>query len=141
MAASDNVTTLRTFFKQIDGQEWDAATQVFTEDYRLHMSGNPQPMTAQEFAGFGQMFFAAIPDLTHTIEAAVVDGDDVAIRLTVAGTHRHELMGVPGSGRPVSVSSFNFYRFRAGQIAEQWITFDVMSLMQQIGGIPAPAAA
>jgi predicted ester cyclase len=39
----------------------------------------------------------------------------------------------------VQVNSFNFYRFRDGRIAEQWITFDTMSLMQQIGAIPVPA--
>ena len=141
MAGSEHVATLRTFFGQVDRQELDAAMQAFADGFQIHMSGNPQPMTAQEFADFGKMFFAAIPDLTHTIEAVVADGDDVAIRLTVAGTHQHELMGAPGSGRAVSASSFNFYRFRDGKIAEQWITFDALGLMQQIGALPAPVAA
>jgi steroid delta-isomerase-like uncharacterized protein len=141
MAGSDNVAALRTFFGHVDRQEWDAAMQAFADDFVLHMSGNPQPMTVQEFADFGKMFSAAMPDLTHSIDAVVVDGDDVASRLNVTGTHLHELMGVPGSGRAVSVSSFNFYRFRDGKIVEQWINFDALGLMQQIGALPAAAAA
>jgi steroid delta-isomerase-like uncharacterized protein len=139
MAGADNKGVVREFFERLDRQEWDAAMTAFADDYRLHMAGNPQPMNAQEFAGFGQMFFAAIPDLTHTIDATIAEGDTVACRLTVAGTHRHELMGVPGTGRAVRVSSFNFYRFRDGKIAEQWINFDAMGLMQQLGAVPNAA--
>jgi steroid delta-isomerase-like uncharacterized protein len=141
MAGEDNAAVVRTFFELIDRQDFASVMPLLADDYVLHMTGSPQPMTAQEFTGFGQMFFAAIPDLTHTIDAMVVAGDDVAIRLTVAGTHQHELMGVPGSGRAVSVNSFNFYRFRGGKIAEQWVNFDAMGLMQQIGAIPAPVSA
>ena len=139
MAGDENKAAVRRFFQLIDRQEVVAAMEVFADDYRLHMSGNPEPMTAQEFAGFGQMFFSAMPDLTHTVDALVADEDQVACRLTVAGTHRGELMGFPPTGRAVQVNSFNLYRFRDGRIAEQWITFDVMSLMQQIGAVPVPA--
>jgi steroid delta-isomerase-like uncharacterized protein len=120
-------------------QEWDAAAEILADGYQLHMSGNPEPMNAQEFAGFGQMFFAAMPDLTHTVDALVAEGDHVACRLTVAGTQQHELMGVPPTGRNMRVNSYNFYRFRDGKIVEQWVTFDAMSMMQQLGAIPVPA--
>lgn len=141
MTRSDNIATIRTLFEHLDRQDWDTAKTAFADDYVVHMSGNPHPMTADEFIGLGQTFYTAIPDLTHAIDAAVVDGDDVAIRLTITGTHQHELMGVPGSGRAVSLGSFNFYRFRDGKIAEQWVLLDAQGLMQQIGALPAPAAA
>lgn len=139
MTGDENKAAVRRFFQLIDQQEFEAAMEVFADDYRLHMSGNPEPMTPQEFASFGQMFFAAMPDLTHTVDALVAEGDHVACRLTVAGTQQGELMGVPPTGRAVQANSYNFYRFRDGKIAEQWITFDVMSLMQQLGAIPVPA--
>jgi steroid delta-isomerase-like uncharacterized protein len=139
MTGDENKAAVRRFFQNLDRQDWEAAMDVFADDYRLHMSGNPQPMTAQEFAGFGQMFFAAMPDLTHTVDALVAEGDEVACRLIVAGTHEGELMGVPPTGRAVQVDSFNFYRFRDGKIVEQWVNFDAMSLMQQIGAVPVPA--
>ena len=57
-----------------------------------------------------------------------------------AGTHEGELMGVPASNRPISVEVITILRFDGdGRIAERWNVADFLSMLQQIGAIPAPA--
>ncbi len=127
---------LRTLYQRLDQEQFDAVAASFTDDYVAHVGSDPQSMNVDQFVGLGQSFFAAMPGLTHTIESISVDGDTAAVRITVSGIHQHDLMGVPGTGRAVRVSAANFFRFRDGKIAEQWLLFDALGMLQQIGAIP-----
>ena len=80
------------------------------------------------------MIRSAIPDLVRTIDAQVVDGERVATRFTDQGTHRGELLGVPATGRTVSVRGINIELVRDGRIVETWHVEDLAGLMAQIQG-------
>ena len=69
----------------------------------------------------------------------IADGDKVAVRYRIRGTHSDELMGVPATGNAVDVEGQSFFRFEDGRLAERWQALDVVSLMTQIGALPAPA--
>jgi predicted ester cyclase len=47
-------------------------------------------------------------------------------------------MGMPPTGKTVRVTGVNVARFAAGKIAESWFNFDMLTLLQQVGAIPAP---
>jgi steroid delta-isomerase-like uncharacterized protein len=88
------------------------------------------------FAGFWE----AVPDARLTINDAFEADDQVAVRATITGTHEGELMGVPASHRPISVDVITILRFGDdGRIAERWNVADFLSMLQQIGAIPAAA--
>ncbi len=74
----------------------------------------------------------AFPDLRVEIDDVVADGDRVALRLTIRGTHQGEFVGIPATGRQVSYISHEFYRVADGLIAEEWICSDTGTLFQQI---------
>ena len=57
------------------------------------------------------------------------------------GTHRGDFMGVPASGKPISVTYIDLWRARGGRLARNWVQLDILGLLQQVGAIPAPAAA
>ena len=71
----------------------------------------------------------------------VAEGDKVAVRLNVTGTHKGEFQGIPPSGRKLSIDEMAFLTIIDGRITEGWITSDTMSFMQQIGAIPTDAQA
>ena len=56
------------------------------------------------------------------------------------GTHRGELMGVPPTGKAVSVPAILIYRIANGKIAEFWMNADTLGLLQQLGAVPVPTA-
>ena len=61
--------------------------------------------------------------------------------MRLAGRHDGEFMGMPPTGRAVAIGSINFLRCVDGWIAEQWIDFDGLGMMQQLGAVPAPQVA
>ena len=79
----------------------------------------------------------AFPDLHFKIEDILAEGDKVAYRLTVTGTHKGEFQGIQPTDKKVSFSSTGISNIVDGKVAEDWVEADVMGLMQQIGAIPS----
>ncbi len=121
-------------------QRIDRAEEFFTPDYLDHA---PLPGQAPGLAGAKHKwttYLAAVPDMHATIDDVVAEGDKVAVRWTVQGTQRGELLGIPPTSRPVRFSGISLYRLAKGKIAEQWEQWDRLNLLQQLGVLPAPPA-
>jgi predicted ester cyclase len=86
------------------------------------------------------MYLAGIPDLRVTIEEMVAEGDKVGARRSYESTHGGSCWGVPPTGRQVRIGGISIFRLAGGKIAEHWKQLDRLTLMQQLGVIPAPAA-
>lgn len=86
---------------------------------------------------FASALLAAFPDLHVHIEDLVAEGDRLVTRYSVHGTHKGELMGIPPTGKSASIGGIAIDRFENGQSVEHWEIFDQMSMMQQLGVIPA----
>jgi len=76
----------------------------------------------------------AFPDMEMRPDAIIAEGDTVAARVTLKGTHRGDFMGIPGTGKEVVVAVADFFRVENGQIAEHWGVADMASMMEQLGG-------
>jgi len=87
------------------------------------------------------MFRSGMPDLRVDILDMIAEGDKVAVRYTVEGTHEGDLFGVPPPGRRVSIESMTVERVSDGKIREHWRVTDTLDMMQQLGAIPAPENA
>ena len=87
------------------------------------------------------MFRSAIPGLRVVVEDMIAEGDKVAVRYTLEGTHEGELFGVPPMGRRLSIKSISVERVSDGKIREHWRVSDSLDMMQQLGVIPAPEHA
>jgi steroid delta-isomerase-like uncharacterized protein len=85
------------------------------------------------------MLRSAFPDLKATIEDIVAEGDKVVVRQTWTGTHTGgEFMGVPPSGKAVSIGVIDIIRIAGGKFVEHWGQMDSMGMMQQLGAVPPP---
>ena len=67
---------------------------------------------------------------------SVTEGDKLAFRWLLSGTHEGEFMGVPATGRRVEAMGMDIVRVADGKIVEHWGEFDAMGLLRQIGAIP-----
>ena len=94
-------------------------------------------MDVEATTAFAAMFFDALPDLSHPLEELVAEGDKVAFRCRYECTHTGTaFMGVPPSGRRISMTGVGVMRVDDGKVAEFWVSPDRMTLMQQIGALP-----
>jgi predicted ester cyclase len=84
------------------------------------------------------MFYAAFPDIHFRVDDLLAEGDLVAARVTVTGTHQGEFMGIPATGRSVEVDVMDFVSYRDGKGTAHWGVSDMVSLLQQLGVMPPP---
>lgn len=87
-------------------------------------------------AQFIDLYRWAFPDLHISVDDVVANGDQVITRWRLQGTHQNALMGVEASGRKVDVSGVRIDRIRGGKIAESWMHWEAMQLLEQIGALP-----
>lgn len=123
---------------------WDkwnisAADQLLTDDYQFHVPGVPVALNRDATKQVVTMFGAAFPDLTHTVDEMLGEGDAIAARWTVRGTHQGEFQGIPATGKSVVLSGLTVHHVRDGKLCETWLSFDQMALMQQLGTISVAA--
>jgi predicted ester cyclase len=82
--------------------------------------------------------------VTGTIRQAIGSGNTVVQEITWKGTHTGELLGpagaMPPSGKRIAVPASVWYTFQGDQICEIHHHLDMMSMLQQLGAIPAPGA-
>jgi steroid delta-isomerase-like uncharacterized protein len=90
--------------------------RIFTKDATVHMPGVPPNVDTKQIFSALRL---GMPDFQTKIEDIVAEGDKVALRITWSGTHKGELMGIPATGKHISVTEMQFYRFENGQIAER----------------------
>jgi predicted ester cyclase len=102
---------------------------------------NAPPGLAPGIEGYKQFFSmlnAGFPDYHSTIEDAIAEGDKVVHRFRGRGTHKGEWMGIAPTGKQVTVTGILIYRIAGDKIVEEWLQYDVMGLMQQLGAVPSP---
>ncbi len=85
-----------------------------------------------------QMMRTGFPDIQWTLKEMVAEGDTVAARFIMRGTHQGSFFGFPPTGKTIEVQAMNFYRFSGGQIVEEYGQPDMLGLLQQIGAVPRP---
>ena len=124
-----------TFLKMNNTHDPDLVDQFEAEGYVNHealFSAGGREANRQ----FWQAFFAALPDVSASMEDLVVSGDRVVGRFVYRGTHTGDLMGIPASGNAVEMRSIDIWRTEDGVFAEHWDEINALQLFQQMGALP-----
>jgi len=137
MSSDENKALVTRFFAALDDQDLDGVADVLAPDYRLHFDGNPE-MNREAGIGFFGAFLEAFPDITHQVQDQIAEGDRVAIRIVVHGTHQKEMMGIPATGNEMTISATNMVRVDQNKIAEHWVNSDGIGMLVQLGAMPPP---
>ena len=136
MSTEDNKALVRRFYGE--GVHNPALfDELLAPTYVLHLPGSPPIAGIEQAKQLMVAYTSAFPDLQLSTEDLVAEGDIVAIRNTWRGTHQGAFQGLPPTGKHVTFSGSDFFRFVDGKIAEQWADLDALGLMQQLGSIPA----
>ena len=88
---------------------------------------------------FVREFRQAFPDFYDIIEDQVAEGDKVVTRFTSVGAHRGPLMGVEPTNKQVRWSGIAIDRVVGGKIVEEWVSWDMMGMLQQLGAVSWPS--
>jgi steroid delta-isomerase-like uncharacterized protein len=116
----------------------DDFDEVFAPDYVDH---NPAPGQSPDREGFRQFAGAlrtALPDMHSSVDDLVAEGDRVAWRYSLQATHTGPLLGIPATGKPITMTGISIDRFAGGQIVERWSELDTLGLLSQVGAVSVP---
>jgi steroid delta-isomerase-like uncharacterized protein len=118
----------------------DKLDELVTDDVVDHEQGLPgQPEGKEGVRFFVETMRGAFSDLKASVGPSVESGDMAAAEVTITGKHTGEFLGVPASNKSFEIQTVDIVRIEDGKCAEHWGVTDNMSLMQQIGAVPAPA--
>jgi steroid delta-isomerase-like uncharacterized protein len=140
MSAEENKAIMRRYFEGA-WEQGDLALldELLAPDYVNHTPATPDlPTDPEGVKGVVSMFRGGIPDLKVVIEDMIAEGDKVATRYTLEGTHEGELFGVPPTGQRLSIKSMTVERVSEGKIRDHWRVTDSLEMMQQLGVVPEP---
>lgn len=130
-----NKETTRRLYEGVSNGDVEAVTALFTDDMVDHeeVPGLENATGRERVVAVVGMFRTAFPDLTMAIDDMIAEGDKVFVRGHFGGTHEGDFMGVPATGKHVTVPLGDFFRFEDGKLAEHWGVTDTGVLMQQLG--------
>jgi predicted ester cyclase len=110
----------RTYEELLNGGELSVADELVAPDFVNHEAPPGKDRGPESMRGLATMLRTAFPDLHFTIEDLVAEGDTVAGRLTMSGTHEGPLMEMAPTGRSVRQDHMHIVRFRDGKALEHW---------------------
>ena len=134
----DHTSSINRLYDLINAGDIDGFGRQLADDFveRDEMPGIPP--TKDGVVLYFRMLLAAFPDMQMDVKDVIASGDKAVARLQVSGTHQGEFMGIPATGKPVSVNLIDITRFGDDGLArEHWGVADLLALMQQLGVIPA----
>ena len=142
MANEQNEAVVRRTFDAFNSGDTSTAEELIAEGAKGHDPAQPEDSIGPD--GFRQtieLYRSAFPDLTFTIDEIFSDGDMVCTRWSSTATHDGELMGIAATGNQTTVTGISIDKVVDGKVAESWVQWDNMGLLQQIGAFEAAGAA
>ncbi len=135
-SSEENRAAVRACFENASQGNFDALDDIVTDDYVLHPG---EIRGADGLKLMAQSYRDALSGLRITIDQQLTEGDYVATRYTITGTHDGDLMGTPPSGKDVAFTGITISRCKDGRIAEEWEITDTAALLSQVGALPVMA--
>lgn len=138
---TDPASVGRDFLESWNRRDFDHWRELFDPSYTY--TGGDGVMQQGPEAGLaqGQTFATGFPDGKLEINHIHVVGDTAIIEFSASGTHTGDLMGIPPTGRSMTLPVVTILEVRNGKICAEREYMDMAHLLQQLGVMPAPASA
>jgi steroid delta-isomerase-like uncharacterized protein len=132
---TQNKNFVRQFMEDMDKNSGltDDLLELIADDFKMYIWGSFEPLNKEACNQFITMLYAAFPDFTHAMEDMIAEGDKVAARCIVTGTHEGELQGIPPTGNKIKYGALQLWTIKEGKIAELWLQGDILMMMNQLG--------
>ena len=136
--SEQNKTSVRRSFEEVWNKGYvPVADELFAPTYTHHDSSTPDvgrgPESEKKRA---TLYRNAFPDIRFTIDDMIAEGETVMARWSCRATHKGDLSGIAPTGKQININGVSIARFTNGKMAEGWVNWDALGLMQQLGVVP-----
>jgi steroid delta-isomerase-like uncharacterized protein len=125
----------RAFDEILSHGHFELAEKLYAKDFvnhGIHSNANLEEDQAA-LKGWHQAF----SDIVVSPEKLIAEGDLVTIYWIARGTNTGTGNGLPATGKKAEIAGITIWRIVDGKITEEWSAFDQLSMMQQLGLLPA----
>ncbi len=137
MSTEENKTFVRRIWEEAGSQgNFGIIDEAIAPNFLYHTSALPEYHGPEGFKRFFGEHRSGVPDLHYTLYDLLAEGDQVAVRWTASGIQTGTLMGVPPTGKQVTVPGISIFRIAHGKIEEGQTVWDALGALQQLGVIP-----
>jgi predicted ester cyclase len=137
VSTEENKVKVRRVWEEVlDKGNLAVADEIMAPNYIYRGSGGQEFKGPEGFKQLITIFRTAFPDFHCTVEDIVAEGDKVAHRATMRGTHKGDLMGIAPTGKQVAIAAIVISRFEGDKEVEAWSNLDQLGMMQQMGIAP-----
>jgi steroid delta-isomerase-like uncharacterized protein len=131
----NKATAKRAFEEILSHGRFDLAEQLYARDFVNHGLHSNASLEEDQTALKG--WHAAFPDVVVVPEKLIAEDDLVTIYWIARGTNTGTGNGLPATGKKAELAGITIWRIVDGKIKEEWSAFDQLSMMRQLGLIPA----
>jgi predicted ester cyclase len=126
----DNADKTRRYYEALwNERDRSVIADWIAPEYVGHFSRRPDPIVGVAgFSGMAEELFTAFPDVRMTIEDLVAEGDRVASRVRLTGTHRGPMEGYAPTGARVDTQFAAIERYLNGLCVEEWVFSDDLGI-------------
>jgi len=137
MSVEENKKIVRRYQEIYNSNDLDELMEVVAEKLLTPriMPGIPSGLEGAKAAH--RIMLAGFPDYQTVIDELIAEGDKVVARITMKGTNTGSFMGIPPTGKYITFTGIYIARVADGKIIEHWGEEDGVSLLQQLGVLPA----
>jgi steroid delta-isomerase-like uncharacterized protein len=138
--SAQNKAVMRRIYEELWNQgNFDVTPELVSDDYVGHLPTPPDAPTGRDgLVWLIQTYRAAFPDIHVQIEDQIAEGDKVLTWISIQGTHTGQFMHIAPTNNRISLQALVLTRFENGKNVEGHAVLDRLTLMQQLGVIPAP---
>lgn len=139
---ADAKQIVRRLFEEPWKGNWDVIDEFVAPNYVGYDPAEPEPIRGPAGVKANiEKYLAGFPGGGITVDDQIAEGDKVATRWTGRGTHTGEIAGIAPTGKEVTVSGLTISKLENGMVTEEWITWDTLGMLIQLGAMPAATTA
>jgi steroid delta-isomerase-like uncharacterized protein len=138
MSKEQNAEALGKFAEAVNTGKYELFDEAVAPDSVDHDPAPGQVPGPKGYRTFFTEMRTAFPDLKADLVALVSDEESIAFAYTLSGTHKGPLMGIPATGKKVSIRGVQLSKFRDGKMVERWGSSDQLGMLQQLGVTAIP---
>ncbi|HKY54650.1 MAG TPA: ester cyclase [Anaerolineales bacterium] len=120
---SESISKNKTLMRRIYEEMWNAGNPAVAAEIFAQPEG---------VVRFVSQFLSSFPDLQHTIEEMIEEGDQVAVQFSARGTHQGQWLQFPSTGRSIQYTGVTIARIEANKIVKHYTWWDQMGLVEQL---------
>ena len=146
MSTDDNKAVVRRWFDEVISRGDMGALDAICAECHPQFAVirgviEPAPLGMSGLKSLITSLRSAFHDLHAEVEEQIAEGDKVVSRVTMRGTQRGEFNGMPATGKSFTISGVSVWEVRGNLLIQEWVNWDALGMMQQLGVIPAPMEA